>query len=269
MKIRVIPFNVPAQFMFALIWIGLTSSIGQAANRWYEVEVLVFAQTNPDWGSESWPDDDRGPLLERSVLAPGLNARPAILTELNNSADTEQGDSLRSANLPMGQMRLSDTAKNLSHARGYRTLVHTAWKQQIGTGKDSFRMRIAGGKDYSKEFGNKGALISDGAAPVLPWGMWELDGFVKLSASQYLHVESDLVYRSGIPATAGGPVDSSRLHSFRLNQTRRVKSNELSYFDHPLYGLLIQLRPLEPENRSNNANASNGDDTANPADGQP
>ena len=32
---------------------------------------------------------------------------------------------------------------------------------------------------------------------------------------------------------------------FRLTQTRRMRSGELHYLDHPLFGLLVQVRPYE------------------------
>ncbi|WP_432453420.1 MULTISPECIES: peptidoglycan binding protein CsiV [unclassified Agarivorans] len=39
------------------------------------------------------------------------------------------------------------------------------------------------------------------------------------------------------------------LHSFKFDQKRRVRSGEIHYFDHPLMGMLIQIR-RSPENQS-------------------
>lgn len=36
-----------------------------------------------------------------------------------------------------------------------------------------------------------------------------------------------------------------RLFNYALTQSRRLKSGELNYFDHPLFGLLVMIRPLD------------------------
>lgn len=36
-------------------------------------------------------------------------------------------------------------------------------------------------------------------------------------------------------------------HGFRLNDVRRVRSGELHYFDHPVYGVLVTVRPRQVE----------------------
>jgi len=35
------------------------------------------------------------------------------------------------------------------------------------------------------------------------------------------------------------------LNKYALQQSRRLRSNETHYIDHPLFGLLIQIRPYE------------------------
>ena len=100
-------------------------------------------------------------------------------------------------------------------------------------------------------------------------------GTLRLSVSRYLHVETDLNYRIPIlkeevvPVdpmnagfdTAGGiqmPADFAAdqqvqttirkrqaLQNFHLYETRRMRSKEIHYFDHPLFGVITRVIPYE------------------------
>ncbi len=263
----------------SLLLITLTTSTF-AADRWYEVEVLVFAQTKPDLLAEKWPVNDAGPLLNGAVMINSALPSPAAVIAAGASTgdvSASANDALRVSVLSAAQLQLKDALKTLSRSRQYRPLLHTGWRQPIGSGKDTFKVRLAAGKDFSAEFGSNGQLLSTGAEPAIPFGLWELDGYIKLTASRFLHVESDLVFRAlqTVPVTnqitplpettaapdkgdnsnltwqsADTPITQNQLQFYRLTQNRRVKANEIHYFDHPLYGMIIELRPLEGRNDS-------------------
>jgi hypothetical protein len=86
--------------------------------------------------------------------------------------------------------------------------------------------------------------------------LWELDGLFKvylqyINKVPYLHVESDLDYRAPVHISKQGGEEQIptlqdqlqfHLQSYRLNQLRRVISKEVHYFDHPLFGAIVQIR---------------------------
>lgn len=86
--------------------------------------------------------------------------------------------------------------------------------------------------------------------------LWELDGLFKvylqyINKVPYLHIESDLDYRAPVHISKQGSEgkiptlqDELQFHlqSYRLNQLRRVISKEVHYFDHPLFGVIVQIR---------------------------
>ena len=264
-----------ARLIISTAFAVLTFAAG-AADRWYEVEVLIFAQTKPDLLAEKWPLNDAGPQLDGTVMINTALPTPAAVT----AAGASQVDSVVSASealkvsvLSAGQLQMKDALKTLSRSRNYRPLLHTGWRQPIGAGKDSFKVRLAAGKDFSAEFGSNGLPLLSGAEAAVPFGLWELDGYIKLSAKTFLHVDSDLVLRalqaapeSNIIAviepptnttvvdanttnltwqSADAAVTQNQLQFYRLTQARRVKAKDLNYFDHPLFGMIIELRPLE------------------------
>lgn len=107
-----------------------------------------------------------------------------------------------------------------------------------------------------------------------------LEGTLRLILSRYLHIEADLLYREPLegigasdrgepllgrgdtmPAGDGMLVQEQDLfllaeqamqlqpqpqyRVYRLQQSRRMRSNELHYLDHPVFGMAIKVTPYE------------------------
>ncbi|NVK57291.1 MAG: hypothetical protein HWE26_16940 [Alteromonadaceae bacterium] len=87
-----------------------------------------------------------------------------------------------------------------------------------------------------------------------PAPIWQLDGFIQvylkyLNNVPYLHINSELFYRQPLlsgttPASDGfsGTTPQYELVSIPFKQLRRVISTQLHYFDHPLFGMVVQIR---------------------------
>jgi hypothetical protein len=56
-----------------------------------------------------------------------------------------------------------------------------------------------------------------------------LDGTITLARERYLHLDVDLFLDS----------------TYALDERRRMRSGELHYFDHPAFGVLVEVRPYE------------------------
>jgi len=78
-----------------------------------------------------------------------------------------------------------------------------------------------------------------------------LEGTIKLHLGRYLHLETDLLYRSQIEPLENNTFfinldDIEQPQTlFRMHQTRRMRSGELHYFDHPMFGMLVLITPYE------------------------
>lgn len=94
--------------------------------------------------------------------------------------------------------------------------------------------------------------------------LWELDGNFKVylqyfNRVPYLHIDTDLVYRkegppglmetqaARIPAELDPALDATdapqyQLYGLPFDQLRRIISNQIHYFDHPMFGMVVQLR---------------------------
>lgn len=92
-----------------------------------------------------------------------------------------------------------------------------------------------------------------------------LDGTLRVHRARYLHVQADLLYYrpsdGGVPAPpapSDRPPDSpdaafieqllaeeqAAPRLFRMTQSRRMRSKELHFLDHPLFGVLVAAWPL-------------------------
>ncbi len=76
-----------------------------------------------------------------------------------------------------------------------------------------------------------------------------LAGTIKIHLGRYLHLEADLLYRSQIEPLKNNTFfmnfDEIKQPQtlFRMHQKRRLRSGELHYFDHPMFGLLVKIIP--------------------------
>ncbi len=111
--------------------------------------------------------------------------------------------------LPLERMKLNAIYDTLKRSRGYQPLAHIGWTQPA-TGRDTTRFVSLGGLGLD-------AGVSGRAA---------------LARGRYLHLTLDLTYQP--------TGDDSR---YVLKQTRRMRSTEIHYIDHPRFGVVALITP--------------------------
>ena len=104
-------------------------------------------------------------------------------------------------------------------------------------------------------------------APSLRTPIWEIDGTIKvflkyINRVPYLHVDGEMFYRQPVPLSYFSSEESNaasadqatpteyKLVSVPLTEQRRVISTQLHYFDHPLFGFVVQVRRYNRPNIS-------------------
>lgn len=93
--------------------------------------------------------------------------------------------------------------------------------------------------------------------------IWQLDGFIQVylkyvNRVPYLHINSELFYRQPVLSAniLPGASPAYELVSVPFTQQRRVISTQLHYFDHPMFGMLVQIRRYERPAAPKNAETS-------------
>ena len=191
-----------------------------AAERWFTAEIIVFEDLRGDnLHAEHWSPDPGEPSLANAIE----------LTHLPEDAPGEGVHAYRlmkSSNLALGEVR-----NRLRRSAHYRPLVHVGWRLP-GLPRSAARPVHVG-----RSLDDSGARAAEGVGAERS----SVHGTVTVSRARYLQVDVDLLYNRPASSEAAGP--SSAPTRFRIVSERRMRSGELHYIDHPLFGVLVLLTP--------------------------
>lgn len=232
------------------------SAFGQDV-RYYDVEVVIFESLSPaERSSEQWPHES-GVSTPESFVELGL-PYPGKLPTKFNPANTF-------APFKKQQYRLKNEVKLLKKSKKFRVLTHMGWRQPGMPADQALAVhvkRLIPPLPRSDERLGRTATPPVNERPFLEAGEDEvrrppsnylLNGFIQLSLSRYLHIKADLAYSEEIPQSMWSPLMEpesveqlveDRPLVYHLLQTRRMRSGELHYIDHPVLGLLVMVTPV-------------------------
>lgn len=199
---------------WTLACIGLLAvSAPSYAARWYQVEILVFENTDAAHSlTESWVSEGGYPDLNGTAeVAPGggANAFPEA---------------------PRSSLRMRGLANSLAASGSRNVILHTAWRQPAANKDSAIPVRIHGGRTFTNSLPDT-SIDS-------PTAVDQIDGTVLLGLSRFVHIYTDFYYRVPQPVT-------NVLSNFRVRDHRRMRSGEVHYLDHPLFGILIRVSPTQ------------------------
>ena len=175
----------------------------------YQVEIIIYKHiTSSGLSSEIWTGTH--PELH-------LNEAVNLMPPYSGTVSFVQ--------VPSSGFRLNAEASRLSQD-GYQILMHTAWLQQF-LGQTSRPIHLYTDQTYSQ-------------------GDSELDGTLTINKDTYFNVNANLILTepmNDLSNTQQVISSGDGMAHFTLSETRRMRSNELNYFDHPLMGMLILITP--------------------------
>tara|TARA_R110002049_G_scaffold221841_23_gene393368 strand:+ start:225 stop:836 length:612 start_codon:yes stop_codon:yes gene_type:complete len=153
--------------------------------------------------------DEQWPQMSDGItagsLTPGM-ASPLIQPATNNS--------------------LNSIASRLSSSSQYRVHYHQSWQQYI--------MRKGSAKAVN-------IISTDGL----------IEGTIRLDKATYLHASVDLWLKQNTSQvnnwsdTPSNGIDINAPRNPHLVESRRIRSNELDFFDHPKMGALLKITPIK------------------------
>lgn len=156
--------------------------------------------------------------------------------------------------LPVEQgLTLSENAQSIAQSDRYRLIRHISWRQPGLDAESAIPVRISLGETSTiflpdnldgfdnflpasaESFADRNQAIE---APTI-------NGSIKVRLGRFLHMEVKLVY-----------TDADSAQSFRLQQSRKMRSGELHYIDNPRFGLLTRISRLDENDSPSPANAT-------------
>lgn len=235
--------------VFSLSVLLLTSltPASHAANeqRYYDIEIVLFQHSAALQHLPELKD------------APQQLELPEHYIQLGMPVTTENTDYLPGYYfrlLPESEYRLSDAAKKIATSNDYRIIKHFAWRQP-GLDKSIaipvyIQNTIATEIDETKP--------GDGQPKSPLYTQARLDGLIKVSLSRYLHLETELRFEAnGISPLPEPMVETDTTEAmpaakprpttavYYEKQKRRLRSKELHYIDHPVFGMLVLMTQAE------------------------
>ncbi len=125
-----------------------------------------------------------------------------------------------------GDYELAGIAGAMRRSDRYAPLLHVAWEEKVAGRSDARPV----------------ALPVAGAATHGDY----VTGTARVGLGRYLHLDLDLVlHEPSTPVNAGESTAYAAEPEYRLQESRRMRSKEIHYFDHPLFGVLAIITPVE------------------------
>jgi hypothetical protein len=226
----------------------------------FEIEVVVFAYeafdpTEEIFGREPAALTADGLPATADLRADEPREIPLAAGGLPNQADRLNDFDVSSKALFRLEMldpedlMLTEACDKLTRLDAYTVLVHGGWIQEGLPEGDAHEIDMS------------------------VFGEPSISGTLQLYVSRFAHLTAAIDYHapteSPRPLEAASPgVYSESISSpprFELRQTRRMRSGELHYFDHPAFGLLVALRRHEEMQKNAASSSESSEPTSKPA----
>jgi len=204
-----------------------------------QVELIVFQHTlASSLHEEHWPSHPALPVIDNAIE---LQQYYPEYSDFNFPKSELQAFQL----LPASEFKLAKEEKKLNAQKDYNILLHLSWKQPVDTSKSAVPVHITNIEDdisYDEQSSNNK----------------KIDGTVTISKKNYLNFQANLSLKLplsdikiDVPAQF---IDKKEFAVFHLVQTRKMRPNEMHYLDHPLFGVIVQMTPVElPEATASNS----------------
>lgn len=237
----------------AALLMALTGAAhAQTDQRWYQIEVTLFAHSNAMLAQEHWPEDALSePLADtirplasvmdilmlpawsesaQSMGAPDASDSPALPEPAVplRSSDFRLPDFERDPFLALlpADHGFSDSNRALNASAAYRVLYHNAWRQPVTSASAAVPIRVIGGERFGDHHELEGSLtvrFNPGQDRVV------LDARLSLT---------EFAWQAETDGTSWQPASVIPILS-----SREMRSNEFHYVDHPAVGILVHVAP--------------------------
>ncbi len=148
-------------------------------------------------------------------LNPATDEQSPVMPPRDPATETPQ--TANSQIQPASHESLAGIAERLRNSANYQVLSYQSWQQSAVSKYASQRVAIDGER---------------------------LSGHVRVYKASYLHSELDLWLQDDSRRSAGDDEFQGPRYP-NLKESRRLRSKELHYFDHPHFGAILQLTPVD------------------------
>jgi Peptidoglycan-binding protein, CsiV len=197
--------TIARSFAIAVVALSGSASAQQAGVQSYDVELIIFRTLSAKATPEDWRMESGTSNDHLATTDEDAPESEAVI------APPPTAPTMSFTALPQTKFKLTPLADTLRRSRSYQPLAHFGWTQPGFARGEARYMSI------------------DGLVPPNTG----LSGQIALARGRYLHLTLELSYDS--PEEGG--------QRMVLRQTRRMRSNERHYIDHPKFGVIAVITP--------------------------
>lgn len=253
--------GVSRQLMRTLIIFTVSTMLGAASpsaqqirsafnnhEGWYQVEMIVFTRKD-EAGQEHWP---------RNIKL----RYPGNWVELKNPDSGIDFNKDQFYVLPATERTLNSQAQKIQRSGRNEVLFHNAWRQIITNKNNAKAIIITGGQSLGKHQSLAGSIrLSVATYLELQTNLWyaEFENNIGQDINQQwpeipmppnkseMELEQALANDRAQQIGTNGSTASGNNFVTRniilLQQERDMRSSEIHYIDHPVVGIIIQIKP--------------------------
>lgn len=237
---------------------------------------LAFSKETPDTDASGTPAKKEPRLVFQPVTQPTTDSSNDLASEIPKEPVPPP---VPFEMLPEKELQLNEEVKKLARSSRFESLLHVAWRQPTYDKDRAQTVLLYEGmteplpESPDTRAGvkiKKGTKASEPESTDIGPSSPRLVGTVSLSVSRYLHLAADLIYRTPVKERVAVPVSDLDLlydrpyptlaqnqgpayqleqwnviHGFRLEESRRMRSKKVHYLDHPFFGIVVLVTPVE------------------------
>ena len=240
--------------IFFCLLISATSTFANALD-WYRIEILVFANEDPTViGAEYWDEIEGIPEKEARFLEPS------------------NGNIRAYKSLPGNYLNLHHMRKLLANSDQYRVITHQTWMQPVGRTDTPTPIRLKAGDVLDNGMYELEGYIGIGRGTYIHFRpdlyfskvlTKEEEALLKqpinnqqndtVTTTVETGLTTDALTTAALPQTIDTTASTAqptfnlelpKVLTVNLAQARRMKSKEIHYIDHPLFGVIVRATPV-------------------------
>jgi hypothetical protein len=183
-----------------------------ADERWYQIEVIIFSQNTQNTE-----------VFEQTRSELSLPANLAFLSQSEYALPSLLQNPVAYARVKSEDRLLNGTYNKLQRNSNYQPLLYESWIQPARSNQVNKGVHLGVTGNYNEDL---------------------LNGILKIQRGHYLHLIMDMEYAPG-QFTSTDKTAFSEPVIYHLKEKRRFRLNEVHYLDHPTFGIIVTIKPLE------------------------
>jgi hypothetical protein len=251
---------MPSPTLYRILALALAFALGSLpmtvqAARSYQVDLIVFTLQTPE-SVNSEQLLDAPPRLDPAAMSRAVTPLD-LMAKKEIDTNTDQVQPAAATDEKEKNINFDNVIARIKRDPRRKIVLTASWVQPVDDPNSTPVIHItdrvkeseaalnrnASPALYSRPAGISGGSIEQGETLIEQPPL--IDGFASFYLSGYYTMELDLRYTPEVSFLDMENPENPEFKTYRIHEKRRMKSDELNYYDHPKFGVLLLVNPAE------------------------